>query len=270
MLDDPAFVSAQYSQTEPLRARITLHKRFSTNPTPWMRWLFEQLPFGEYGCVLEVGGGPGELWIENLDRLPAGWTIHLSDLHAAMVYQARRRLAVQDGFTYHLADAQCLPHPTGQFNLVVANHMLYHVADLDRTLAELARVLKPGAFLVAATNGSGHMLELRQLLSRFLPETCFAAESDSNLSEGSRFTLQNGRKWAAKHFQEVEIRSHPNSLQVTELEPLMAYICSRFPGRMTIGEDKLMPMRAHLEKQIAVRGAFEIAKEVGCMIARKG
>jgi SAM-dependent methyltransferase len=270
MLDDPAFVSAQYSQTDPLQDRISLHKRFSTDHVPWPRWLFNQLLLVKGGLLLEVGSGPGDLWIENRDRWPEGWTIHLSDLHSAMLLLARKSIGSRHGLTYHLADAQALPHPADQYDLVVANHMLYHVADLDRALAELSRVLKPGALLVAATNGAGHMLELRQLMSRFLPEWLTADDSGSTASAKTGFTLENGRRLAANHFQQIEVRRHANNLRVTELEPLMAYIRSRFPGREIIDEAALKPISEVVKKQITEQGAFEIAKEAGCIIARKG
>jgi SAM-dependent methyltransferase len=269
MLDDPSFVSAQYFQTDPLQARITLHKLFSTNPTSWTRWLFDQLPLDGSGCLLEVGCGPGDLWLDNRERWPAGWTFYLSDLYSSMVDEARRRLSPEVAFSYLQTDAQAIPLRPAQFDLVVANHMLYHVADLDHTLAELARVLKPGASLVAATNGLGHMLELFQMMSRFLPETWFAGDRASNPSKRPSFTLENGREMIATHFREVEVRRHRNGLRVTELEPLLAYIRSLFPGRLEAGEEELEPMTTYLEQQIAEKGAFNISKEVGCILARK-
>lgn len=269
MLDDPSFVSAQYQTTDALQARIALHKRFSTAASSWTVWLFDQLPFSGRGCLLEVGCGPGDLWVENRHRLPTGWTFYLSDLHAAMLHQARQRLGRLENWEYVLADAQAVPFERAEFDLVVANHMLYHVADLDQTLAELARVLKEGAFLVAATNGSSHMLELRQLMSRFLPELWFTDNSGLNPEWSSGFTLENGFQQAAPYFEKLEVLSQPNSLRVTELEPLMDYIRSQFHGRLAVGQEELKPMRDYLEATIAARGAFEITKQAGCIIARK-
>ena len=55
--------------------------------------------------------------------------------------------------------------PTATFDTVVAAWMLYHVPDLDRALAEIARVLAPGGALVAVTNSVDHIAELRDLVA---------------------------------------------------------------------------------------------------------
>ncbi len=54
------------------------------------------------------------------------------------------------------ASSRCwgLPFGEGEFDVAVAAWMLYHAPDLDRALAELARVLKPAGRLVAVTAAS--------------------------------------------------------------------------------------------------------------------
>ena len=264
MLDDPLFVSAQYQTTDALQARIALHERFSTATSSWTTWLFDQLPLSGQGHLLEVGCGSGDLWVENRHRLPTGWTFYLSDLHAAMVHQARHRLGQLENWEYVLADAQAVPFVRAEFDLVVANHMLYHVADLDQALEDLAGVLKPGGWLVAATNGPKHMLELDQLTTRFLPESCFV--DDAALPS---FNLENGTTWIRNHFEEAEVRRHPTGLRVTEVEPLLAYVHSCFEGRPAIRQEALDSMMVYLEQHIAQHGAFHITKEVGCILGRR-
>jgi len=63
----------QYRDDSNLRARIELHRRFSTEPEPWHRWVFDRLHFPAEAKILEVGCGPGELWLQNADRVPDGW-----------------------------------------------------------------------------------------------------------------------------------------------------------------------------------------------------
>lgn len=265
MLADPSFVSAQYQTPDPLQARIALHQRFSTAASPWTIWLFDQLPLEGQGRLLEVGCGTGDLWVENQHRLPTQWSFYLSDLHPAMVRQARDRLGRRDSREYLLADAQAIAAQTSGFDLVVANHMLYHVADLDRAMENLARVLKTGGRLVAATNGPKHMLELDQLTTRFLPESCFV--DDGALPS---FNLENGTTWLGKYFCEVEVRRQPTGLRVTEVEPILAYIESCFEGRPAIRKEAFHSMAAYLAQHIAEHGAFHITKEVGCILGRKG
>src|SRR5206468_12793181 len=76
---DAGWLDRQYATGENLRARIELHRRFSTNPQPWQRWVFDRLVVHDDARVLEVGCGVGELWRENAERIPAGWHVTLTD-----------------------------------------------------------------------------------------------------------------------------------------------------------------------------------------------
>src|SRR5205823_13608729 len=80
--------------------------------------------------------------------------------------QAMVEIQRAQGIEARVGDVQALPFADGEFDLVVAAWMLYHVPDLDRGLAEIARVLRPGGVLVAATNSLQHMQELWDLARR--------------------------------------------------------------------------------------------------------
>jgi len=49
----------------------------------------------------------------------------------------------------HVAPADALPLPDATFDFAISNSVLEHIPDLDAALAEVARVLRPGAPLVA-------------------------------------------------------------------------------------------------------------------------
>jgi SAM-dependent methyltransferase len=250
---DPAYlIGRQYSDSTNLGARIALHERYSTNPLPWHRWLFNRLGLRGGERVLEVGCGPANLWRNNGDRAPAIDAV-LSDLSPGMAREARRALDA----SVCVADAQRLPFRDGTFDVVVANHMLYHVPDRDRAICELRRVLRSAGRLVAATNGRAHLRELDELMERFLGRA-------RGHDDAEKFGLETGAGQLQKHFRSVDVHRYPDELLVTETEPLLGYILSIEDD---IDQEAIGRLRAYVEERIAADGRFAIAKDAGVLIA---
>jgi ubiquinone/menaquinone biosynthesis C-methylase UbiE len=129
-LDDSQYVSNQYHNASNLNARIRLHQLFSINKHGWQRWLFDQFKFPPQGRILELGCGEGTLWRENLDRLPGGVELLLSDLSAGMLQQAQdNHKSHAPGFQFSVIDAQSIPFEDQTLDGVIASHMLYHVPN---------------------------------------------------------------------------------------------------------------------------------------------
>ncbi|MEO6888365.1 MAG: transposase [Ktedonobacteraceae bacterium] len=55
MFNQQYLLDKQYNTSANLTARIQLHERFSTNPTDWYRWVFDQLAIPPGSRVLELG-----------------------------------------------------------------------------------------------------------------------------------------------------------------------------------------------------------------------
>ena len=141
---DPTYLHHQYADPSNLDARVALHQLYSTHPQGWNEWVLNQFDLPPEARILELGCGPGHLWRSNLERLPEGWRIVLSDLSRGMVRTARRSLRIVDHagerwFSFTVHDAQTLPYPDGSFDAVVANHMLYHVPNKWHALSEIYR-----------------------------------------------------------------------------------------------------------------------------------
>ena len=226
-LADQKFVADQYRTASNLNARIVLHQRYSTNRYGWQRWVFDRFSLPPQGRLLELACGPGDLWLENADRIPAGWQITLSDLSPGMVQQAQQKLEpVRHAFQFEVIDAQAIAYESQSLDGVIANHMLYHVPERDRALADIRRVLKPGGRFYASTIGQGHMREIADLVARFDPGLSMWGERPTD-----SFTLENGAPQLERWFGTVTLARYEDDLIVTEPAALVDYILS---GKMKL------------------------------------
>ena len=261
-------VKGQYKTPANLNARADLHARFSTNPTGWLPWVFghirKRLP--DSARILEIGCGPGSLWVENRGEVPAGWSLTLTDLSEGMVARSQE-VTAQAGLDAACvqADIRGLPFETDTFDAVIANHMLYHVPDIDGGLQEIRRVLKPGGTFFAATNGMDHMKELFDLMNAFTPGAWTNQERPV-----ARFCLQNGGDMIGRYFEPVSRIDYPDSLLVDEAQPLAEYVCSM--AGMGVGFESIIRKREDfllfLEGWIREKGSIRISKQAGLFIAR--
>ena len=253
----------QYKNSSNLDARAIIHQRFSTNPYGWFKWVFDTLlKLPENARILELACGNGLLWKENADRIPAGWKITLSDLSPGMLDAAWRNLVVTGrAFQFKEIDAQSIPFEDETFDAVVANHMLYHVPDRPRAIAEIKRVLKAGGRLIATTVGENHMKEMNDWLTRV---------SGGQLSGmySLPFLLENGGEQLEEFFNSVSLSRYQDNLEVTEVEPVIAYIRSGIAASGLL-EHELARVRDDLEKELQENGRILISKDSGLFEAIK-
>lgn len=189
--DEASFVREQYATPDNLRARKSAYVNAEGDDP--RQFAFEAVAAAQPRRVLEVGGGEGELAVRIKNEL--GVEVVGIDQSEAMVAEQRAK-----GIDARVGDVQQLPFADGEFDVAVAAWMLYHVPDLDRGLAELARVLKPGGMLVAVTNAVDHLRELWDLAQRASRIGRFNFRSD------------NGEEVLLRHFERVEQRDAQGSM----------------------------------------------------------
>jgi SAM-dependent methyltransferase len=229
-LDDPETVKTQYAREDNLRARQRMYEEVSGPHPHDVLWqtLVEWSP-----CrVLEVGGGPGEL-SERMQK-ELGAEVSFLDISPRMVELARER-----GVDAQVGDVQSLPFEDGTFDTVVAAWMLYHVPDLDRGLAEIARVLRPGGALVAVTNSLSHLREFRRLVA--YPD---------ELRE--TFNRENGEEFLSRHFAQVERLDLELEVTVRDRQALVDYQQSTSVPTQPVPEDVELPFITHSRVSIFV------------------
>lgn len=257
----------QYRDASKLDARIALHRRFSVNPQGWPDWLFEQLValgFPADARILELGAGAGTLWCDCSEQVPSGWRVRLSDFSEGMLADARGRLGARaERFDFEVIDAQSIPHPDASFDCVIANHMLYHVEDRALALSEIRRVLKPGGTLFASTLARASMGELERLVRTAAPRLDFRFGRMAY-----RFLLDDGNTQLSPFFEAIEVHRYEDALEITEVEPLLAYLRSMILDE-PLTETELEQIGADAAQEIAKSGTLHVSKESGVFIARR-
>jgi ubiquinone/menaquinone biosynthesis C-methylase UbiE len=268
LFDQHHLKQEQYQDASHLNARIELHKRFSTNPYGWFRWVIDQFNFIPGFMILEIGCGPGILWLENKGRIHTGWDITLSDFSPGMIQEARKNLHLsQNKFAYEASDGMAIPFPNETFDAVIANHVLYHFPDQEKALAEINRVLKADGCFYATTNGENHQKELSQILSGF-PRT--KGKYYSSALRPTGFTLESGTAQLTPWFKSIEVRHYPDTLVVTEAEPLMAYILSMIPILdINPNNGEIIDLSLLISQMIDRNGSIVIHKSSGMFVGVK-
>jgi SAM-dependent methyltransferase len=221
-IDDPAYVREQYANEAGLAARKAVYAEVTGADAREI--VFEAVAEVRPKSVLEVGCGLGEL-AERMQR----------DLTAEIVAidQSERmvELAQARGVDARVGDVQELPFDDDSFDVAVAAWMLYHAPNLDRAVGELARVLRPGGRLVAATNASDHLHEMLHL-----------AELDAGFNFS--FTAENGAGILRRHFARVETRDASGTVTFRDAEQIRSYL--RSSARLSDGADRVPELREPL------------------------
>lgn len=200
-LSDPGLVREEYASEAGLLARRAVYDdRVGPDPRDL---LWDEIATAAPRRVLEVGPGPGELSERMLREL--GCEVVALDVSERMVELCRAR-----GVDARVGDVREPPFEDGSFDLVVAAWVLFHIEDIDRALAAITRVLRPGSRLVAVTNSEHHLSEARALvgISRVGQMT---------------FSRENGEESLRRHFARVRRTDVDGTVTFADQDALRAY-----------------------------------------------
>jgi SAM-dependent methyltransferase len=257
-----------YPDAASLDARVRLHEECSLNWYGWQRWVMDHIKPHMRGQVLEVGTGPAYLWVENVDRIPGDLHLVLNDRSAGMLVDARMRLqqaaVIADWVE---SDGGALPYPDASFNLVIANHLLFLLQDPEAGVSELARVIHPGGTLCATTNHRDHLQEMIDLLIELEPAHYRHLMQDEIMLRRERFNFDSGAKLLLNHFEDVELVTYKDGLEVDRVELLIPW--AEYWAKPALDPVARESVVQGLSGCIAREGVLRIRKNSGMFIASR-
>jgi SAM-dependent methyltransferase len=214
--------------------------------------------------VADIGCGNGIYLAELARRSHAGRLLG-ADLSPGMLAAAR---AAAPAAGLAVADAARLPLTDGVADVTLAAHMLYHVPDRRAAAAELRRVTRPGGRALVVLNGSGHLAELRELMTstaaaQGLPVEAIGAEYQTYL----QVTLDAGARLLAGAFGSVQRHDFDAELVLPGVAPVGGYLAS-------MRSTQAMPDPAGFVAAACARiplgpdGTFRVRTQSGLLICR--
>lgn len=264
-IDERTYLAKQYKSKDNLQVRIETHEKYTEPKVDFIFFVLDQLSWTGQEQVIDVGCGAGS-YVEPANQRCGAY--FACDLSFGMLQGLPSA-----GLSRVNLDAQQLPFASNTADVVLANHMLYHVPDQHTAVAEIYRVLKPGGYLLAATNSADNMPELTEIRLAIIEKFALSLPklSGSRLS----FNLENGAEVLERHFNSVVRKDLDSALVFRTSQPVVDYINTSRDYYMGIMPDGVQweaveeAIHEAVKSRIAQAGTFRVQKLTGVFVCQK-
>jgi len=265
--NDSSWVREHYATQDQLKVRILTHEIYSQPKIEFAGWVLDQATWQGTETVVDIGCGAGVYLHQARQRCRRyiGGDLSLGMLQSLPV----------GNYKLLNLDAMLLPFARDAVDVILANHMLYHVPNIRTAVSQFQRVLKPGGRLIAATNSSFNLLELKELMQTTAAHFGIAQQLASTSADFVwPFTLENGRDFLSNAFSVVERYDLTSALVFPTAEPLLAYIDSirdlylSFLPQPVTWSIFLEAVQRRLEDLLRENGEIRVRKHAGVFVCK--
>jgi ubiquinone/menaquinone biosynthesis C-methylase UbiE len=218
--------------------------------------------------IVDVGCGPGFYCAELADEVGAAGSIVGVDGSAAMLALAERRCAAFPNVELREGDALAIPAEDGSFDAALSVQVQEYVPDIEASLRELRRVLRPGGrvliYDIDWATLSIHSEE-RERNARVMRAW------DEHLAHASLPTTLPSQLQAAG-FDAVEMTAHAFATHDFDRSKYYGPALVPFIGTFVVGREGLSEADARAwvdeQRRLGERGEFYFAVTQFCFTAR--
>ncbi|GAB2746543.1 class I SAM-dependent methyltransferase [Kitasatospora kifunensis] len=259
--DKTILTTSAYADGRHLAARQSIYRW--QQPQYDLPGLVEEELARTSGTVFDIGCGNGK-FVSRLRKDRPDLQVVGIDISVGILAGVEKPVLV--------ADAQTLPFADDSADAVLALHMLYHVADIEATIKEMARVLRPGGVLIASTNSDTDKQELDRLWTRAAGEILGVPKGPARVSLSSRFSLEKAPRYLGAEFNEIRIQQLPGTITVADPAPIVAHLASYEAWAEQCGvpfEETVRRVAEIVDETINAEGSFKITCLGGILACRR-
>jgi ubiquinone/menaquinone biosynthesis C-methylase UbiE len=263
----------EYRETSAdLQARIDIHQQYGSRDID--AWMLQLLNLQPGSRILDVGCGSGKQCLAFYHHLNGQAEITGGDFNAELLAEARERSQAVRGAIEILELDFNRPFdlPSDHFDLVSCCFAIYYAADVEFTVGEMHRVLKPGGRLFT----TGPMPENKALFYEIIRQATGKPIPPMPGSPRYNFDI---RRAIETLFSSLQVEVFENPLTFETLEPFLAYT------RASLSEDRKLwrplfdshegfeqvmgSIAREAERRLAEHGRLVMTKVVGGFVATK-
>lgn len=217
--------------------------------------------------ILDIGTGTGQ-WIYVLQCLYQDYEEIIGiDRSERAIEIAKKQFESEPKIRFEVMDATNLSYPDQSFDLVCISNSLHHLPDIEKTVSEMKRVIKPDGSLLFAEMQSDE-LDIRQVSHRLFHHFSAKIDRESGVYHQDTYTKQEILDLISKSCQlEIDrtwhlINEQPGENTPEEIEQLLT-VLDRQTGRISDPEKKAKLVAEAEEIKTYVRAhGFDSAPEL--------